>query len=184
MARWALISGEKGHNKSGLALEVVERLQAGGAAVGGFLQQRCYDAHEQKGYELLRLANCERITLAVGGVAAKEPTQESFCSYAFRNDAFEQAFQWLKEDAPRADVLVLDDVSKLEVQGKGHAASLVWALAQPVPVVLVVARASQLFYVDENCGLDDEPVAALELPVDRAACDGLVAAILETVAEA
>ena len=164
MARWALVSGEKGHNKADFTLGVVEELRAAGLKVAGFVQRRRYDA-DQKGYDLLRLASGERIVLAQGGVAARQVSQEAFCSFAFRNDAFEQAFGWLRQDAEGAQVLVLDDVSKLEVQGKGHAAALGWALAQPGKVVLLCARASQLFYVVESFGLESDPVAAVELPV-------------------
>jgi nucleoside-triphosphatase THEP1 len=181
MARWALISGEKGHNKAELTLEMVARLKAGGAKVGGFVQLRHIDAQEQKGYELLRLTTGERITLAVGGVAAKGASQEAFCTYAFRNDAFEQARRWLQADAVGCDVLVLDDISKLEVQGKGHAASLTWALAQEGKMVLICARASQLFYVVENFALADDPVDALELPVDGAAHDRFVRSLLSCI---
>lgn len=181
MASWALISGERQHNRADFLLDVIARLRAGGARVAGFAQQRRYDANGAKGYQLLRLATGETQTLAVGGVAARGVSQEAFCSFAFLNDAFGEARAWIEADAGSAQVLVLDDVSKLEVQGKGHAASLAWALKQAGKVVLISARASQLFYVIENFGLDDEPVAALELPVDDAARDEFVRAVLTAV---
>jgi nucleoside-triphosphatase THEP1 len=177
MARWALVSSEKKHDKVALVLRLIDALQSRGVAVGGFVQLRCYDAQEHKGYQLQRLATGEKITLAQGGVGARGPSQEAFCSYAFRNEAFEQACLWIKADAARAQVLFLDDVSKLEVQGKGHAASVAWALSQLDKVVVLCARASQLFYVVENFGLDGDPVDALELPVDAAAEERFVAAI-------
>lgn len=179
MARWALISGEKGHNKSALALELVERLKAEGVRAAGFVQLRHYDESGEKGYQLLRLATGERLVLARGGVAPRDASQEAFCSYAFDNDAFARAHRWLQEDLPAAPLVVLDDISKLEVQGKGHAAALASALAQPDKVVLVCARASQLFYVVENFGLGDEPVDALELPADEEAQARFVARLAE-----
>ena len=171
MARWALISSEKGQGRASFTLGVVAELRAAGLHVAGFVQRPRTDGDE-KGYELQRLATGERIVLAQGGVAAKGPSQESFCTYAFRNDAFELAFGWIRQDAAAAEVLVLEDVSKLEVQGKGHAASLAWALEQPGKVVLISVRASQLFYVVETFGLEGDPVATAELPIsdaDRAA---------------
>lgn len=177
--RWALISSEKGHKRADLTLAIAERLRAGGARVAGFVQLRCRDSHDQKSFEMMRLTTGERAQLAAEGVGAKGPTQEGFCTYAFDNSAFERAFAWLQADAPNADVLVLDDVSKLETQGKGHAASLAWALEQPGKTVLISVRASQLFYVMENFGLlVDDPIAAIEMPAGERACEELVAAIL------
>lgn len=177
MARWAVVTGEKGHDKAGFVLGVAEELRAAGLRVAGFVQRRRYDG-DQKGHDLQRLATGEKIVLAQGGVAAKAVSQEAFCTYAFRNDAFEQAFAWMREDAKGADVLVLDDVSKLETQGKGHAAALEWALKQEGKVVLISARASQLFYVVENFGLEDDPVAAAELPVGAGERKAFAQAIL------
>lgn len=178
MARWALITGEKGTGKADYVLGVAMRLRMAGLRVAGFVQLRKGGPEGPKGYELLRLANGKKIALAQEGVAARDPSQEAFCTYAFSNDAFEQACGWVKEDAAKADVLVLDDVSKLETQGKGHAAALAWALQQPGKIVLISARASQLFYVVENFGLD-EPLAALELPVKDAARAAFVDALLK-----
>lgn len=165
MGRWAVVTGEKGHKKAEFVLDVAARLREAGLRVAGFVQRRRDDGAEKgHGHDLERLSTGERIVLSKDGVAAQKVSQEAFCTYAFENDSFAQAFAWLREDGKDADVLVLDDVSKLETQGKGHCAALAWALAQPGRVVLISARASQLFYVVENFGLEDEPVAAAELP--------------------
>jgi nucleoside-triphosphatase THEP1 len=175
MARWALISGDKGHDKAALALQIAERLRARGVKVGGFVQRSWRDeAADQKRYELVRLGKPEKALLAVDGEVAKGPDREEFCSYAFRNDVFSLACQWMREDAQQAQVLVIGEVSKLEASGKGHASSMRVALEQDdSKVVLVLARASQLFYVMESFGLSDDPLAALEMPADSAAIDAL-----------
>ena len=185
MSRWALISGNKGDHKPDVVSAIAERLSSMGVSVGGFVQLARYDARGEKGYELLRLRTGERLTLALGGVAAKKVSEEAFCSYAFDNDAFARAERWIEEDvAARCRLLVLDDISKLEVQGKGHARSLAYALSrQADQVVLISARASQLFYVVENFGLEDDPVDALELPVDDAAKERFVRALARACLE-
>lgn len=179
MTSWALISGEKGQGKAEFVLEVARRLGERGLKVAGFVQQGLEDAQtEQKRYELHRLATGERAVLAVEGIAAKGPTQELFCTYAFKNEIFEVARGWVEADAPGADVVIVSEVSKLEIAGKGHAAALRHALGLEGPrVVVVSARASQLFYVVENFGLGADPVAAVELPADGAQREGLVSEI-------
>ncbi len=165
MARWAVVTGERGHNKADFVMGVAEELRAAGVRVAGYVQRRRHDGAE-KGHDLQRLSTGERILLSQDGVAAKGISQDAFCTYAFHVDAFARAFEWLRQDAQGAQVLVLDDISKLETQGNGHAAALAWALSQHDKVVLVSARASQLFYVVENFGLDGEPVAAAELSAE------------------
>jgi nucleoside-triphosphatase THEP1 len=178
MSRWALISGNKGDHKPEIVSAIAGRLSSMGVAVGGFVQLARYDARGEKGYELVRLRTGEKLTLALGGVAAKKVSEEAFCSYAFDNDAFARARRWIEEDAAHCRLLVLDDISKLEVQGKGHAPSLSYALSRPADrVVLISARASQLFYVVENFGLEGDPVDALELPVDEEAKERFVSAL-------
>jgi len=164
MARWALLSAPKGQNKSDVAKDLVARLQARRVRAAGFLQERHYDAAGRKGYELVRIATGERLTLARGGVAARGPSEEAHCFFAFSKEAFERARRWLVEDARQAELLVVDGVSILETRGRGHAKSMAWALAQPEKIVLLCVGARQLFYIVENFGLDVDPVDALELP--------------------
>lgn len=183
MARWALITGEKGQRKAELALQVAGGLRSKGVRVAGVVQLGSKDpASEQKRYELQRVSNGERVFLALEGVVPKGPTEELFCSLAFRNEAFDLACRWVREDASEAEVLVIGEVSKLEIGDKGHAASLKWALGlDDSKVVLITARASQLFYVMEKFGLQDDPVAALEMPGTDADRDALVEDLVEAV---
>lgn len=179
MARWALVTAEKGVGKGPVILEVAERLREAGIRVGGFLQLSRKDAEGLKTYEVARVGREERVVLAVEGIAPKGETEESFCTYAFRNESFDRAREWIEQDAPSCQVLVLDDVSKLEAMGKGHAASLRLALGTgPGTVVLIGARSPQLSYVMEAFGLDDEPVGAVDLPGER----GAIAALAEAIA--
>lgn len=165
--RWALLSGQRGSDKSGTARRLVASLRARGLGVAGFTQRRLPSPEgEMKRYLLERIGSLEQVVLADEGLGGA--TQESHCTHAFAGSAFELALGWLQEDAPAAQVLVLDDVSKLETQGRGHAAAVRWALAQPGKTVLLCVRAKQLFYVMENFGIQDAPLDALELPADAA----------------
>jgi nucleoside-triphosphatase THEP1 len=172
MARWALISGGNGTENAACALKVVARLATRGIRAAGFVQRKHVDEEGRKRYELVRLGGGESVVLAVDGVAAKGPTEEFFCSMAFHQEGFDAARRWLEEDAPTSDLLVLDGISKLEVSGKGHCATLEAALCSTGKVVLLCARAHQLVYVVERFGLEEaDMVAALELPADDTAFD-------------
>jgi nucleoside-triphosphatase THEP1 len=180
MARWALLSEENGEARANRALAIVEHFAAASVRVAGFVQRKRVDPQGPKRYEVVRLRDHETVALAVGGPMARGPAGENICTLAFHDGGFDAARRWLEEDAPGADVLVLDGIGKVEASGRGHAAALDAALRQPDKVVLICARASLLFSVVERFGLEEETmVAALELPADEAAMDAFVRAISE-----
>ena len=104
--------------------------------------------------------------------------------HVFSPDGFATALDWLVEDARDCPVLIPDAISKLEMQGRGHAAALRWALRLGADrLLLVCARASQLFWVIESFGLDVEtgPVAHLEEPIDEMAAGRFAASLAKMV---
>jgi nucleoside-triphosphatase THEP1 len=172
MARWALISGENGVESTAYASRLVESLAAAGLRSEGLLKRKHVDENDRKYYELARLRNDESVLSAAFGVPAKEPGAEAFCSMVFYKNAFEAAGRWLEEDAPDADLLVIDGVGKFEASGRGLHPALAAALRRTDQIVLLCARASQLFHVVERFGLEEEDMAAaFELPVDAAGFD-------------
>jgi nucleoside-triphosphatase THEP1 len=180
MAKWAALVGAKGSGKSVDALDVARRLQTRGARVGGFVQRSHTDALDRKSYELVRLACHEAVSLARPG-AAEGPGLETHCSWIFESGAFDKARGWLLEDAPACDVLFVDEVSKVEVGGRGNHDALRAALAlDDSKLVVVCIRADQLFYVVDKIGLGDA-AATLECPADDCAKDGFVAEVLAAV---
>ena len=177
MARWALVGCEPSKPRSDFVQELARALSSTGVRVGGFAQLERRVERGEKGFELLRFSTGERAILALGGVAARGE-QEAFCSYAFRLDGFALARRWIEEDA-LAEVLVLDGIGKLEAAGRGHAASLSFAMSLPAPKRVVIAvRSSQLFFAMERFGLE-EPFASIELPAEEAERTAFVRAVGE-----
>jgi len=175
MAIWALILGGKGTGRSTTAHRVAARLEERGVSVAGFVQEGIEEDGDRVGHRLRRLARDASLVVAKRGASARGPNEESFCGFVFDNDAFAAARRWVEEDAPHARALVLDEVSKLEVAGKGHHDAVAAALAGGGLTVLGV-RADQLFYVMERFGLD-EPVASLE-PGDADDEDAFIEALV------
>ncbi|MCC6555689.1 MAG: DUF2478 domain-containing protein [Polyangiaceae bacterium] len=178
MTMWALVLGGKGTGKSATALRVAARLEERGISVAGFVQEGVEEEGDRVAYRLRRLGRDAALVLARRGAAARGPSEETFCSFVFDNDAFTAARRWLEEDAPRARALVLDEISKLEAAGKGHHDAVAAALGGGGLTVLSV-RADQLFYVMERFGLD-EPVASLDAG-DVAAEDAFIEALVRAL---
>jgi nucleoside-triphosphatase THEP1 len=167
MKRWALIAGAKGNGKSTTAARAAAMLAERGVRVAGFVQEAIEEDGERRGYRVRRVGRSDAIVIAKKGSEARSGTEEAFCSFVFDRDAFASAGRWLAEDAKGAEVVFIDEVSKLEVAAKGHHDAITASLATDAITVLAV-RADQLFYVTERFGLED-PVAAIEVGEDVSA---------------
>ena len=172
---YALVTGSKGGRRSAAMLEVAGRLAARGLRVAGFVQLLRAQDGEREAIELMRLAGGERLALARTGGEPDEATQQGVCTLVFETAGFAHALAWLREDAPGADVLLLDGLGRLELRGQGHRASIDHALATPGLTVLSV-RDEHLFETVETLGLG-EPVAHLTVEEGPAARDAFVDAL-------
>jgi nucleoside-triphosphatase THEP1 len=161
-APWALLVGDKGADKSALALRVATALGARGLRVEGVVQDPLERDGERSGYVVRRIGGPETVVVARKGVAppGSDGSVATVCSFVFDAGAFEQARAWVRRAASDADVVVIDEVSKLEVARGGHHAAIVDALGGRA-VVLLVVRGDQLFSVVERFGLG-EAAATLE----------------------
>jgi len=167
VARWALIAGPKGSEKSDCALGLCEALLRAAVSVGGFIQTKHVDEEQRKHYELVRLPTFQRAHLAQDAVHPATGSDVMFCALRFDADAFRLAQDWIDEDLRRAEVVFVGEVSKVEVGSGGHFHAIASALAAPRSTLAVLCvRADQLFYVVEKFGLEDDASAILELPAD------------------
>jgi len=159
MSRWAAITFGRDVDRGAAALAVVRHLRERGLAVAGFLQLKLPEVTPET-IELVQLGGQGRVRL---GVRAGRPPDGTSCSFAFDAEAFAAGRSWLEAGAPSADVLLLHELGKLELEGQGHTAALTWALGRPggQPVVFC-ARAERLGGLVERFQLDGDPVAYLE----------------------
>lgn len=161
MAPWALLVGGKGAGKSTVASRVAAELARRGVAVGGVVQDAIEEDGDRVGYLARHLDGTECVV--VGRKGAAPPGDEalcSFCSFVFDPQAFERARAWIRRGVERASIVIIDEVSKLEVAEGGHCAAIREAL-EGRAIVLLVVRADQLFHVVERFGLG-EALATLD----------------------
>ena len=166
MADVVVLYGPPGVGKHAATLRLAELLAARGLRVGGFFQQATGDDPDRRSYDLVRFADrTQAIALARPGVQRDEAAESCVCSLVFSRDALATGLTWLREDATWADVLVIDEISKLEVAGDGHYESVRWALSLPPSTLLLLSvRADQLTYAVEKFDLVDRIRGYLELP--------------------
>ncbi len=172
MAKVFLVYGARGAGKTSTTLRLADALLGRGIQVGGFFQRTTTDDLDRRGYDLVRVRDRNQsLPLARPG-GTEQPGTSTVCSFSFSQEAFAGGLAWLKHDAESARVLVIDEISKLEVRGEGHAQTLRWALGLDDSIFLLLSvRGDQLYYVVEAFGLEECVVGYLEIPVDHAGID-------------
>ena len=84
--RWALVTGTRGTDRSGLTLGVLDALRRRGVAVGGFRQEVIDgEGGERAGYSLRHLTDGELVTVATRGGPGCE-CGDRVCDYTFDPD--------------------------------------------------------------------------------------------------
>ncbi|MCC7385172.1 MAG: DUF2478 domain-containing protein [Deltaproteobacteria bacterium] len=179
MSPFALLVLPRGPERAVWLREVADRLARQGSRVGGFVQH-VVDP-ETRARVLQRLSDGAEIPLGRRGQVRDPTLEEVHCSFVFERRAFEVARAWLIEDAGTADVLVIDELGKVESAREGHFETAAWALASDLPaVVLLSVRGDQLFALADALGLDRDAVAIL----DATAPDPNLGAFVEAVGRA
>jgi tRNA (adenine37-N6)-methyltransferase len=170
LAPVVVVSGPPGAGKTTAMLRLAELLSAGGARVGGFFQQTTVDELGRRGYDLVRFRDrSQPIVLARREAPRDQTTEAAPCPFVFSRDAFASGLAWIREDAASADVLVIDEVSKLEMGDGGHCDAVRWALAlESRPLLLLSVRADQLSAVVERFELHDRIREHIQVPTTDA----------------
>ncbi len=122
--RLVAVVGPPQSGKTTLLGELIRLLEARGISVGGLTQPTIQDGGERTGYRLRDAASGEERELArrrVGWVPG-EP------GFEFDETAWSWARDRLREARRTRDVVVLDELGRLEARGAGHLASLAEAL--------------------------------------------------------
>jgi nucleoside-triphosphatase THEP1 len=162
-----LIHGPRGSGKTTAAERLAEALACRGVEVGGFFQRTMIDGSGQRGYDLVRARDRSQ-TLPL---ARRESATAS--GFAFSAPAFRAGFDWLKQDAGSARVLVVDEVGRLEAAGNGHVPAIRWALALEGRLLLLAVREDVLDRVVGALGIAERIVGRLEVPTDLAAAGSI-----------
>ncbi len=181
MAKVFVIYGPRGAGKTTTTLKLADAVARRGANVGGYFQRTLSDEEDCRCYDLVRVSDhAQSLPLARPG-GREKPGTSVLCSFSFMQDAFAAGLEWLRQDAASSRVLVLDEISKLEVRGEGHAAALRWALSLGDEYLLLLSvRAELLFYVMETFDLESCLAGYLEIP----AGDTAIAAEADQIAKA
>jgi nucleoside-triphosphatase THEP1 len=156
-AHCLILHGPIGSGKTTTARRLAQTLAAEGVAIGGVLAPRLVESGSTVGYAVEDLATGERRPLASlqgRGVPAGR--------YILSEDGLEFAHKAIERALSAVDVVFVDEVGRLELDGGGHAASVQAAIDRDTTCVLLV-RSGLIDRVLERFGI----AGALVLRVDR-----------------
>jgi len=137
--RIRIITGEKDSGKSTNFLALYQKEQKGIA----FYSKKQYDnQHIVSGYSLVILPyeitypfieRCDNTTI---------PTEESYHqgAFAFRKETFQTAFQYIIHTPNKISEVWIDEVGKLELEGKGFSPILSYLLEFGIDMTLVIRK--------------------------------------------
>jgi len=133
-----LITGDIQGGKTSYLSELVDVLKKRSLSVGGFLAPGSFKSGERSGFKLLNLKTGVEMSMA-----STEETDawEKFRRFWFNPDAFIQGRKWIQACLEQqTDIVVIDEVGPMEIEGRGWFETLESLLGSSVPVQLWSVR--------------------------------------------
>ncbi|MFZ5432172.1 MAG: nucleoside-triphosphatase [Calditrichota bacterium] len=149
------ITGSIGIGKSTTLNQIAANLESSGIKVGGFLQKSHTEPpSDETIYELVRW--CDKQRMELGRKSQRE-------RFAFNEDAFTIAREWLLADAASAQVILIDELGKREAAGEGYSTAVSELLAgYPYVAIIAVIRKDKLPELSEQFGFPADQIMDMD----------------------
>ena len=142
-----LLTGPQGSGKTGSVISLAESLRRYGLAIRGVASVCIMDEGSRAGYDVLDLHTGDRVALCRTG-ARDQPLSAG--QFSFFREGFEFGFRILLNNThqERAELVILDEVGPLELDGKGWSPALSEILRGDSTLLLLTVRPK---LVDQVC---------------------------------
>ncbi|MBN2026138.1 MAG: NTPase [Actinobacteria bacterium] len=136
-----LLTGRPGSGKTTLVLRMVERLDEGGFKAGGFVTEEIREGPQRTGFEVRDLGGGKAI---LAHVDRKEKPRVG--KYGVDVEAFERiALRALEIGKKEADLLVVDEIGRMELFSTLFRSTLLELLEMHVPILATVHAGNDEF---------------------------------------
>jgi nucleoside-triphosphatase len=139
-----LVNGRPGSGKTTLVVELVERLAGCGFKAGGFVTEEIREGPNRAGFEVRDLGGSRAILAHV-----QRKGKPRVSKYGIDIVAFESiALPALEIGKKEADLLVVDEIGRMELFSSTFRSTLLELLVLPVPLVATVHAGNDAFTED------------------------------------
>jgi nucleoside-triphosphatase len=139
-----LVTGRPGSGKTTLVLRALERLAAQGFKAGGFVTEEIREDNHRVGFEVRDLGGRAAVLAHVD-----HKGKHRVGKYGVDVDAFERiALRALEAGKKEADLLVLDEIGRMELLSSAFRSTLMELLGLPMPMLATVHAGSDPFTED------------------------------------
>ena len=114
------IKGVKRSGKTSFLRNIIKEISDNGFKVGGILQPSLDSNFDSAGYDIENIATGEKFPLA----RRRATPNANGLWFDFNDDAFDYAKEIILDARKNADILVVDEIGKLEQKGLGHSLAL------------------------------------------------------------
>jgi len=136
-----LVTGRPGSGKTTLVLKLVQRLQEEGFKAGGFVTEEIREGPHRTGFEVRDLGGSKAVLAHVD-----RKGKPRVGKYGVDVGAFERiALRALEIGKKEADLLVVDEIGRMELFSNLFRSTLLELLKMPVPILATVHMGSDAF---------------------------------------
>jgi nucleoside-triphosphatase len=142
-----IISGTQGSGKTGFAKKLVNMLTAADIPVSGFYAEGFWFEGQRSGFDIVEINGTSRQCLCN---TVAEKGDETFRRFSFKQKGLKLGRKLLKNALGQKQVVIVDEVGGMELQGKGWADAIRQLLTNPPAVIILVVRESLVEAVTER----------------------------------
>jgi nucleoside-triphosphatase THEP1 len=169
-----LITGTIQGGKTSYLIELADLLRKRGLSLGGFLAPGSFESGERSGFKLKNILTGVEIQMA----STKETAGWfKYRRFWFNPDAFIQGMEWIHKIMPdEPQVVVIDEVGPMELEGSGWWEILEFLKSSSVPVQLWSVRENLIEEVMQRWDIPDSHI----IRIDKAEVNQAARNIAET----
>ena len=133
-----IITGIIQGGKTSFLTELIELLRKRSLSVGGFLAPGSFESGKRSGFRLKNIVSGDELAMAS---TIETATWIKYRRFWFNPDAFTLGREWICESLKaNPDVIVIDEVGPMEMEGSGWSETLEFLKSSSVPVQLWSVR--------------------------------------------
>ncbi len=132
-----LLTGERDSGKTTFLKNIIEQLMEKGITIDGFYAEKKFLDNTFSGYNLVHILDGTKHEFLILKSDLSDPNSSRF---KIDSNTLNMGYQWLNEISTSVELIIIDEIGKWELKGKGWAKALENLLKNPKQPILLVVR--------------------------------------------